>query len=182
MYMPDNFLESLEKKSEEEKRYHKSQFQYDEGNDIYWCQEGKKLSLYTEVLRNGEKPLGIYQGEECGSCLIRAKCTKGKVRTVSRDGREDLMEAMRKKLKTPEGKQTYQKRMYTVESVFGNMQGNQGKIALSLRGLIKVKGGFLLSCLVNNIRKIVRKVLASAITLEELRLARTAEVVLAKAG
>ncbi len=32
--MPDNFLKALEKKSEEEKRYHKSQFQYDEGNDI----------------------------------------------------------------------------------------------------------------------------------------------------
>ena len=107
---------------------------------------------------------------------------KGTVRTVSRDGREDLMEAMRKKLKIPEGKKTYQKRMYTVEPVFGNMQGNQGKIALSLRGLIKVKGEFLLRCLVNNIQKIVRKVLASAITLEELRLARTAGVVLAKAG
>ena len=36
--------------------------------------------------------------------------------------------------------------------------------------------------LVNNIRKIVRRVLASTITLEELRLARTAGVVLAKAG
>jgi len=55
MYMQDNFLEALEKKSEEEERYHKSQFQYDEGNDIYWCPEGKKLSLYTEVLRDGEK-------------------------------------------------------------------------------------------------------------------------------
>lgn len=55
------------------------------------------MSLYTEILRDGEKPLGIYRGEECGSCLVRAKCTKGTVRTVSRDGREDLMEAMRKK-------------------------------------------------------------------------------------
>jgi hypothetical protein len=76
------------------------------------------------------------------------------------------MEAMRKKLKTPGGKKTYQKRMYTVEPVFGNMQGNQGKIALSLRGLIMGKGEFLLRCLVNNIRKIVRKVLACAITLD----------------
>jgi transposase len=142
----------------------------------------KKLCLYTEVLRDGEKPLGIYRGEECGSCLVRAKFTKGTVRTVSRDGQEDLMGARKNKLKAPEGKKTYQKRMYTVEPVFGNMEENQGKIALSLRGLIKVKEEFLLSCLVNNIRKIVRKVLASAIALEELRLARTAGVVLAKAG
>jgi hypothetical protein len=52
----------------------------------------------------------------------------------------------------------------------------------STRFDFKVKGEFLLRCLVNNIRKIVRKVLASAITLEELRLARTAGVMLAKAG
>jgi len=82
MYMPDDFLEALEKKSEEEKRYHKSQYHYDKGNDIYWCPERKKLSLYTEVLRDGEKPLGIYRGEECGSCLVGVKCTKGTVRTV----------------------------------------------------------------------------------------------------
>ena len=52
------------------------------------------------------------------------------------------------------------------------MQGNQGKIVLSLLGLIKVKGKFLLRCLVNNIRKIVRKVLASAITLEEFEISK----------
>lgn len=52
------------------------------------------------------------------------------------------------------------------------MQGNQGKIALSLRGLIKVKGEFLLRCLANNIRKIIRKVLASAITLEEFEISK----------
>jgi hypothetical protein len=85
-------------------------------------------------------------------CLVRAKCMKGTVRTVSRDGREDLMEAMRRKLKTPAGKKTYQKRICTVGPVFGNMQGDQGKIALGLGGLIKVKGEFLLRCLVNNIR------------------------------
>jgi transposase len=180
MYMPDNFLEALEKKSEEEKKYDKSRFEYDKVNDIYWCPEGKVLSLYTEVQREGQEPLSIYRGQGCGSCLVRAKCTKGAVRTVTRDGREGLMEAMRDKLKTPEGKKTYQKRMYTVEPVFGNIQGDRGKIMMSLRGRIKVKGEFLLMCLVHNIRKIVRKVLASGINLAEMLLSRKPMVETAK--
>jgi transposase len=170
LYMPDNFLESLEKQTEEEKRYDKSQFQYDETNDRYLCPEGKELSFYSEVKRGEKEPLKIYRGEGCGDCEVRGKCTKGKVRTVTRDGREELMEAMRQKLKTPEGKKIYQKRMYTVEPVFGNIQGNRGKIMMSLRGKVKVKGEWLLMCLVHNIRKIVREVLASGISLGKMLL------------
>ena len=147
LYMPDNFLDALEKKSEEEKRYDKSRFQYDETNDRYLCPEGKELSFYSEAKREDKESLRIYRGEECGSCEVRQKCTKGKLRTVTRDGREGLMEAMRQKLKTPEGKKTYQKRMYTIEPVFGNIQGDRGKIILSLRGRVKVKGEWLLMCL-----------------------------------
>ena len=58
----------------------------------------------------------------------------------------------------------------------------EGKIPLNLRGLIKVKGEYSLRCLVNNVRKIVPKVLVPAITLEELRLERTTGVALSKAG
>jgi transposase len=173
LYMPDNFLESLEKQSPEEKRYDKSQFEYDEKQDVYRCPEGKELSFYSEGKREGKEPLRIYRGEECGSCVVREKCTKGQVRTVTRDGREWLMEAMRQKLKTPEGKKTYQKRMYTVEPVFGNIQGERGKIILRLRGLLKVKGEWLLMCLAHNIKKIVRKVCAAMMTLAEMRLLQT---------
>lgn len=172
MFIPDNFLEALEKKTEEEKKYDKSRFEYDKVNDIYWCPEGKVLSLYTQVQRAGQEPMRIYRGQGCGSCLVRAKCTKGTVRTVTRDGREGLMEVMRDKLKTPEGKKTYQKRMYTVEPVFGDIQGNRGKIIMSLRGRLKVsrKHSGLLMCLAHNIRKIVRKVLTSGISLAEMLL------------
>lgn len=58
--------------------------------------------------------------------------------------------------------------MYTVEPVFGNIQGSRGKIILSLRGKVKVKGEWLLMCLVHNIRKIVRKVLVSGMGLIEM--------------
>jgi len=46
--MPDNFLEALNEKEEGEKRYHKSNFRYDETRDSYICPEGKELRRWAE--------------------------------------------------------------------------------------------------------------------------------------
>jgi len=78
---------------------------------------------------------------------------------VSRDGREPLLEAMRDKLRSEEGKQIHKKRGYTVEPVFGQLKWDGRKLSMDLRGLVKVRGEFLLMCLVHNVKKIVKKVL-----------------------
>ena len=46
-YMPDNFLDSLDEKEEGEKRYHKSNFHYDEVRDTYICPEGQQLKRWV---------------------------------------------------------------------------------------------------------------------------------------
>jgi hypothetical protein len=46
-YMPDNFLEALDEKEENEKRYHKSNFHYDEVRDTYICPEGQQLKRWV---------------------------------------------------------------------------------------------------------------------------------------
>ena len=43
VYMPDNFVESLDEKEESEERYRKGNFLYDEVRDTYICPEGKQL-------------------------------------------------------------------------------------------------------------------------------------------
>ena len=101
--MPDNFLEALDDKEEGEKRYHKSNFRYDEARDSYICPEGKELKRWAEQKREGKPPLLLYRGESCRECPVRERCTTGKARIVSRDGREPLLEAMRQKLRTDEG-------------------------------------------------------------------------------
>jgi transposase len=165
MYMPDNFLEALDEKEEGEKRYHKSNFRYDEVRDSYICPEGKELKRWAEQKREGKPPLILYRGESCSQCPVRERCTTGEARTVSRDGREPLLEAMRQKLRTEEGKRVYAKRGYTVEPVFGEMKWDSRKPSLSLRGSVKVRGEFLLMCLVHNVKKIVRKVLEGTVSL-----------------
>jgi len=165
MYMPDNFLEALDEKEEGEKRYHKSNFGYDEARDTYICPEGKELKRWAEQKRDGKPPLIVYRGESCKECPVRKRCTTGKSRTVSRDGREPIMEAMREKLRSEEGKQIYKKRGYTVEPVFGEMKWDGRKLSMDLRGSVKVRGEFSLMCLVHNVKKIVKRVLDGTVSL-----------------
>ena len=164
-YMPDNFLDSLDEKEEGEKRYHKSNFRYDEARDTYVCPEGRDLIRWAEQKREGKVPLLLYRGESCRECAVREQCTAGEARTVSRDGREPLLEAMRQKLRSEEGKRIYEKRGYTAEPVFGQIKWNGRKPSMDLRGSVKVRGEFLLKCLVHNVKRSVKKVLEGTVSL-----------------
>jgi transposase len=64
------------------------------------------------------------------------------------------MEDMRAKLNTEEGKEQYQKRMCTVEPVFGQVKQDRGFKEFLLRGKRKTKIEFLMICIVHNIKKI----------------------------
>lgn len=162
-YIPDNFFEALEKKEKAEKRYHKSNFRYDQTRDVYICPEGKNLRRYQEMKRQGKPPLIIYRGESCRGCAVKKECTRGPARRITRDGRESLLEAMREKLRSEEGREIYKKRLYTVEPVLGDMKWNRRRLMMSLRGVEKVRGEFLLMCLVNNVKKIVKRVLEGSL-------------------
>ena len=164
-YIPDNFPEALDEKEESEKRYHKSNFHYDEERDIYVCPEGRELKRWAERKREGKLPLLLYRGESCGECAVRERCTTGEARTVSRDGREPLLEAMRQKLRSEEGKRIYKKRGCMVEPVFEQIKWDGRKPLMDLRGLVKVRGEFSLMCLVHNVKKIVKKVLRGTVSL-----------------
>jgi transposase len=165
LYMPDNFLEALDEKEECEKRYHKSNFRYDEARDTYICPEGKELKRWAEQKREGKTPLIVYRGECCRRCPVREQCTTGEARAVSRDGREPLLEAMRQKLRSEEGKRIYARRGYTVEPVFGEIKWDGRKPSMDLRGSVKVRGEFSLLCLVHNVKKIVKRVLDGTVSL-----------------
>jgi transposase len=162
-YMPDNFLEALDRKEEAEKRYHKSNFQYDRMRDVYICPEGRNLRRLQELKREGKPPMIIYRGESCRGCAVKRECTRGPARRITRDGREDLLEAMREKLRSEEGRQIYNKRAYTVEPVLGDVKWNRRKLMMSLRGSEKVRGEFSLMCLVHNVKKIVKRVLEGSL-------------------
>jgi transposase len=134
-------------------KYDRVNFIYDSQTDSYTCPEGKNLELKGT---KGDK--SKYECQDCPLCPAKASCTKAKRRIIERDKNEHFVEENREKILSESGKKKYQKRMHTVEPVFGNLKFNLGFRQFLLRGLNKVKGEFNLMCIAHNIRKIATHV------------------------
>lgn len=153
-YMPDQGMESLRKGSRRHQEFHRSRFRYDKTEDCYICPMGKPLPYRGLLRREGKPDIRIYRGTGCAGCERRGECTKAAYRTISLDPREYLMEKMRVRLETQEGKKKYGKRKWMVEPVFGDMKQNRNYRGVLLRGKMKAMGEFLIMCIAHNLRKI----------------------------
>ena len=151
-YIPDNFYE-VEKRGKT-KKFRKSLFTYDDKKDCYYCPAAFEIPFTRIQKREDEPDLRYYVCKHCSLCVLKNACTESKNRTITRDPREYLMEDMRAKLNTEEGTEQYQKRMCTVEPVFGQMKQDRGFREFLLRGKRKTKIEFLMMCTVHNIKKI----------------------------
>jgi transposase len=160
-YVPDNNFWQYKngEYDKEENRYHYSNFKYDESTDSYICPEGKPLK-YWKTRKNKTKKRQwnhkVYQGRECRECTKRSLCTKSKKRELLIDIREPLMQKMREKLISEEGKKKYFKRQFTIEPVFGHLKFNLGYRNFLLRGIEKVTAEFKLMCIGWNIKKMLK--------------------------
>lgn len=65
-----------------------------------------------------------------------------------------VLEAMKQRIDSPEGRQRYSQRIGTVEPVFGNIRHNKRLNRFTLRGSKKVGTQWRLYCLVHNIEKL----------------------------
>jgi transposase len=131
-------------------KYDKVNFKYNAETDLYICPEGKVLHLSSST-----EEKSIYKCKECLKCSVKPECTKkAKYKQLSRGEHEHLIEQNRAKLISDEGRKEYQKRMHTVEPVFGNIKFNLGFRQFLVRGAAKVKGEFDLMCIAHNIKKI----------------------------
>jgi transposase len=155
-YIPDQGMESIRKGTCQHPEFHKSGFKYDEGGDHFHCPMGKPLSFRGLQKREGKPDLRIYRCLDCLGCERKSECTKADYRTISLDSRESLMQKMRDRLESEEGRAKYGKRKWMVEPVFGDMKQNRNYRGLLLRGKLKAMGEFLMMCIAHNVRKIAR--------------------------
>ncbi|MCK5493691.1 MAG: IS1182 family transposase [Candidatus Omnitrophica bacterium] len=153
-YIPDqNFRKDLKKNKEP---YHQDNFQYKKENDKYICPEGKILGLYKIRRKDyGYRKFQtkVYKAKACLGCSKKSLCTKQKYRTISREDRKELVDQMRRRLQTKEGRKKYIQRMWTTEPIFGHIKFNLGYRQFLLRTLKKVKGEFRLMCIGYNLKK-----------------------------
>jgi len=135
--------------------FHRSKFIYNEQDNNFTCPYGKVLHWVGEREYKGVRYSIYHNYQDCKVCSYFGKCTK------SRSGRfiwiseyQPLIDEMKVKLSSPEGKEIYGRRKSTVEPVIGNMSYNLGFREFLLRGLRKVRGEYALMCIAHNLLKI----------------------------
>ena len=111
--------------SEDEKRFLKSSFEYDEDSDELICPDDKRLENYGERI-NGDKKETIYacRLDDRQMCSNVSKCVTSKedkkkgYRTVTDDGYLIYRKEMKDKMSQEASQKIYDKRAGAVESIF----------------------------------------------------------------
>ncbi len=138
-------------------KFYKSNFDYDEEKDIFICPENKQLirQNWKYFHKRLNKKMLIYKCSDCTTCPHQKACCKtAKHRVIHAYPQEKLLQRIKKKLKTTEGKEIYRLRKETVEISFGDIKHNKNFRMFLLRGLEKVKIEFNLVCIARNLVKI----------------------------
>lgn len=116
-------------------RFGKQDFVYRPTEDVYVCPAGEKLKYYFTAEENGQK-MRRYWTNACGTCPIKAKCTTGPQRRITRWEHEHVVEAVQKRLdKNP---QAMRVRRETVEHPFATLKMRMGATHFLCKTLPKV--------------------------------------------
>src|SRR5262249_44499949 len=100
-------------------RFGKQDFVYKPQEDVYVCPAGEKLTYRFTAEEHGQK-LRRYWTDACHTCPIKAQCTTGRERRITRWEHEGVVEAVQERLdKNPDAMRT---RRETVEHPFGTMK------------------------------------------------------------
>jgi len=140
--------------------YPVDRFGYDAERDVWVCPADRLLvRQVTAPGRRGRPSQHRYWADpaDCAACPLRARCLKpGQAQRVLDAQRRRRTGAMRLKLRQPEARRRYARRKVIVEPVFGQLKEDRGFTTLSLRGLARATGEYLLACLAHNLGKLLR--------------------------
>jgi len=135
-------------------------FGYDPARDVWVCPADKLLvRQVTPPGATGRPSKHRYLAttEDCAACPLRARCLKpGEERRCLVSQRSRPTGAMRFKLRQEDARRRYARRKAIVEPVFGHLKAARGFTTLSLRGLARAAGEYLLACLAHNFGKLLR--------------------------
>ena len=133
--------------------FRKDEFSYDADSDTYTCPAGQRLHPYSSSLLRGLKKTNYVNKLACDACAIRARCTNGKFRAVSRLENEAVLDRMQARLAKRPG--VLDRRRETVEHPFGTIKQWMNQGAFLMRGLEKVRAEFSLTALAYNLRRVL---------------------------
>ena len=133
-------------------RFGKQDFVYLPTEDIYRCPAGEKLRYYFTAEENGQK-LRRYWTNACRTCPIKAQCTTGEQRRITRWEHEHVLEAVQTRLdKNPDAMRV---RRSTVEHPFGTLKMRMGATHFLMKTLPKVATEMALHVLGYNFTRVL---------------------------
>jgi transposase len=143
-------------------KFSAADFAFDESKQTYFCPQGKALTLHARRQHNRYRLYDIYHArqEDCANCRLRSSCLSGsstsrRYLSVRVDSKKpNLIDEMKARIDTPQGKQIYARRLAIVEPVFANICVQKRLDRFTLRTKDKVDVQWRLFALVHNIGKI----------------------------
>ncbi len=135
-----------------EGRFGKQDFVYLADENVYRCPAGEKLK-YRHTTEEHGQTLHRYWADACRTCAIKAQCTTGRERRITRWEHEEVVEAVQERLdKNPDAMRT---RRETVEHPFGTMKMRMGATHFLMKTLPKVASEMALHVLVYNLTRVL---------------------------
>ncbi len=133
-------------------QFDRSEFHYLAKDDEYECPAGERLT-YRFTRREDDKEIRRYWSSSCPTCPIRAQCTTGKHRRVSRWVHEAVIERARARLAArPDAMQI---RRATVEHPYGTLKGWMGSTHFLTKTLDHVSTEMSLHVLAYNMKRVI---------------------------
>ena len=130
--------------------FSRDQFAYDAESDSWRCPAGETLSLFKTSHTQQKKE---YTTQACGTCPLKAQCTKAARRVIVRGFHEDAREAMHRRAVADPIWMKHRREM--AEHPFGTMKCLMGLPRFLVRGLRKAKTELALGVLSYNLKRVI---------------------------
>jgi transposase len=135
--------------------FSRSDFAYDQEQDVYICPAGKTLKTTTRVFPGNTL---YYRASklDCEHCPLKPRCCP---KTPARRVPRDLYEAAREQARTLAQSEAYlqsRRKRKKIETRFGDLKWNLGLTRLRLRGLSGARDEFHLAATVQNLRRLAK--------------------------
>lgn len=136
-----------------EGRFGKQDFVYVADEDVYLCPAGERLIRHMTCEERG-RVLHRYWTSACTRCAIKAKCTTGYERRITRWEHEAVLETVQQRLDgNPE---KMRQRRETVEHPFGTIKSWMGATHFQMKTLKHVGTEMALHVLAYNLKRVMK--------------------------
>jgi transposase len=133
-------------------RFGKQDFVYLSAEDVYRCPAGEKLN-YRYTNEEDGKTLHRYWTTACPRCPLKAQCTPGAQRRITRWEHEHVLDAVQQRLDM--NPQAMRVRRETVEHPFGTLKMRMGATHFLMKRLPKVATEMALHVLAYNLTRVM---------------------------